>query len=99
MGRVGDHLKSRRQLLDGISMGHPYRKSRDRIQAKEQIGVVIDAQIGPAKFSMGCGIDRASALMGEQLHAIADTQNGDVEFKNLAVHFRGLGLCHTGRPS
>ena len=80
-------------------MGHPDWKGRCGIQAEEQIGVIIDGKVGPAEFSMWGGIDRAPALMGEQLHAVANAQNGDVEIKNMAVYFRGMGLHDTGWPS
>ena len=87
MGSMGDHVKSRRKLLDRISMGHPDWKGGCRIQAKKQIGVVIDGQIGPAEFPMRGGIDGAATLVGEQLHAVTDAQNRDVEVKNMAVYF------------
>ena len=65
MGCVGDRLKSRRKLLDRISMGHPNWKRDCGFQAKKQICVVIDGQIGSSEFSMWRGIDRAATLMGE----------------------------------
>src|ERR1700674_597266 len=79
----GERVKSRRQLADVIAMAHPDRELR--VQALEKgVGLPDSQQRGPVLAGVP-RIDFATQVMGDQLHAVADTEDGDTGPKGLGV--------------
>src|SRR5207244_4361499 len=74
---VGKRAEAWRHLDDAVAMRHPYRQRR--IDAGEDwrlVFVLLD--VGMAVLALVGRRDLAAELMGEQLHAVADAEDGQL---------------------
>ena len=64
--------------------------------AFEQFGVAVGAHLGITKLARGAGFHLAAQLLRHGLHAVANTQHGNTEFKHgircAVVHFVHAGV-------
>ena len=66
---------------------------------KQGGGAVLDQQRPLAVFAFPAGFDLAAQKAGEQLHPVANPQDGDAQLENGAVRQRGLPGIDAGRPA
>ena len=99
VGRVGDRAESFGQPLDSIPVRHPDCGDPALPDSLEQIGVVINQQLGAAVLPPSRFGDLAVQDMRDQLHAVADTEHRQVLLKELLRHQRGSPVVDAGRPS
>ena len=92
-GSVGAHLRvshqseALRDLCHVIPMAHPRDALGREVLEKPAGGVIKRSRLAilPRRILLGWG-NQASQVLGQQLTAIADPQNGDVPGENFWVH-------------
>ena len=81
-----------------IAVAHP-DGGLGRVAAEERVRVG-HGERGPAVFAgVGPAADFAAEVMGEELHAVADAEDGDAEVEQGRVELRGVRLVHARRPA
>src|ERR1700732_4550274 len=63
------------------------------------MGRILDAQDGAAVFATLGGFHFAAEMVREPLHAVADSEDGDAERKDVDVTFRSLGIVDRAGPA
>ena len=97
---MGHQFKALRHLLHIVAVAHP-GNTLGR-QALEQLAV--GAEIGLRLAVLPGGIRRsrrhpAAQIVGDELTAVANAQNGDPQLEDLRVCLRGRGIVHTVGPA
>ena len=69
-------------------MAHPY--SGIVVHLFEQVGKFFQHQLGSAEFAMRGRVNPAAQQVGDELHAIADPENGSSQLKQFSVTKEGV---------
>ncbi len=85
--RVRHRVESRWHLGDDVAVGHPHVDLRG--QPLEDAGALVDADRRVAVLATLSRLDGAAELVGEQLHAVADAEDGQVELVQGWIGQRG----------
>jgi len=86
-----------RHLAHVVAMAHPDRQVA--VQATEDAARLLDGQqCGPILAGMS-GVDLASQVVGDQLHAVADAEHRDTGAERLRVELRRVRVVDAGGPA
>ncbi len=96
IGGVRNGMEARRHPLDAVSMRHPDDGRSIVADVLEEIAAVVDYEVSPAILPMlGLG-HLPTREMRHELHAVANTENGNPLVEELLRHRRRFLLIDAG---
>ncbi len=85
------------ELGDDVAVRHPHSELRGKFC--EETGVVVDGHRRASVLATFRGSNRSAEIDREQLHAVADAEDRDVEVVQRGVGMRRTGLEHRCRAA
>ena len=94
----GDGLEAPGNPGEFVAVGVPNLQRPGQV-GEERGGGILDVQCALAVFAFLAGFDLAAEKMGEQLHAVADAEDGEAQIENAGVRHGGVLGINAGRAA
>jgi len=94
---VGEGLEAGRDLGDAVAVGHPDGERGGQTLEERRVGSVVDD--GVAVLALVGGFDLAAELVGEELHAVADAEDGKSGLEDVGRQLGRVVVVDRGRAA